>query len=513
MSDKPAELLDRFIALYSGLERAYGQWIAKTGKARFIKTAVTIKQWNNHLSGVAGLGIVPIREDDTATWGALDIDIDDIDHHALAVTIDELKLPLIVCRSKSGGAHCYTFTKTPVKAAVLRKALAKYATQLGYGQSEIFPKQDTLGDGLGSWINLPYFASNGTNRYAVNKEGVLLTVEEFVAAAEVLKEENTLKAVQQDAKNTKGMPPCMQFFHTHGIPEGVRNEVLFNFAVFLKKSKPETWEDEFVKVNNTLTQQPLPNREIQALIKSIARKDYNYKCKVPLIANQCDRVTCLTLDFGLRDNSNYHEFIVGGITKVSTEPPFWLLEINGVEVRLSTAQLYNFPQVRIRCMEVFGGMVPPMKDEEWRQLLQQRMREDLKIQDAPKDAGEAGRIIQSLFEFTRLAGRSTKKEDIAHGIPVLDQARVQDPVTGDFMISDIAIFRSFDFVAFLQRKKVIAFLPNADLWAILRDAGCGHVKVRAGKRTIQAWYVPLTKEQVNEIRSATTVPEMKEHEL
>lgn len=505
--------VERFVNLFSGLDRAYGQWAPTTGKVRFIKNPVTPKQWENHVKGVMGLGIVPITEDDTCTWGALDIDVDDIDHGKLVKLVKNFNLPLIVCRSKSGGAHCHTFINTPVKAEVLRKALAKFAAKLGFGQCEVFPKQDTLGDGLGSWINLPYFAGNETNRYAVDDAGEPMSFEDFLVAAESLKESTTPKSLRAEAKDTKGMPPCLSYFMVNGIPEGARNEILFNFAAFLKKSSPDHWEEEFMRINSTLPVKPLPNREAQTLIKSVAKKDYNYKCKVPLIANQCDRINCLTLDFGIRDNSHYHEFIMGGITKITTDPPFWILDVNGTDVRLTTAQIFSFTSIRMRCMEVFGGMIPPMKDEEWRQLLQQKLSTVLAVQEAPKDAGETGRVMSGLMEFARMAGRSRKREDVAHGMPVLDNMEVIDPSTEEKRKSAVVLFRSSDFIAYLQRKKIIAFLPNADLWAVLRDAGCGHIKVRVGKRIIQAWYLPLTPEQVEDIKAATAMPEMKEHEL
>lgn len=506
-------LLARFIILYSGLTRAYGQWIIAANKARFVKTPITDKQWENHLKGIMGLGVVPITEDDTCQWGAIDIDVDTINHHELQKKIKEAGLPLIVCRSKSGGAHCYIFTKAPVKAAHLRKALAGYATLIGYGQSEIFPKQDTLGDGLGSWINLPYMGANETTRYAVDDAGEPMSFEDFIKTAEDLKEQTSIKQIQAEMRDTKAMPPCLRYFKLNGVPEGARNEILFNFAVFLKRSQPDTWEEEFIKLNATITKVPLPNKEVQALLKSIQKKTYNYKCQVPTIANQCDKITCMTLDYGVKDKSNYHEFIVGGITKVTTDPPFWIMDINGIDVRLSTMQLYNYSQLRMRCMEVLGGMIPPMKDEEWRQLVQLRMSTELQVSEAPRDAGDNGRILASLNEFIRMAARAKKKDEIVHGVPVLDMMRIQDKDTGEWSQTNVVLFRSTDFVNYLQRRKVIAFLPNHNLWAILRDVGCGHTKLRAGKRTVQAWYVPVSDEQVLDIKSSVTVPEFKEHEL
>ena len=38
-------------------------------------------------------------------WAAIDIDVNDIDHSRLEAKVNELGLPLIVCRSKSGGTE------------------------------------------------------------------------------------------------------------------------------------------------------------------------------------------------------------------------------------------------------------------------------------------------------------------------------------------------------------------------------------------------------------------------
>lgn len=55
-----------------------------------------------------------------------------------------MKLPLVVCRSKSGGAHCFLFAKEWVEAKDMQMALRHLSSALGYGESEIFPKQIKL---------------------------------------------------------------------------------------------------------------------------------------------------------------------------------------------------------------------------------------------------------------------------------------------------------------------------------------------------------------------------------
>ena len=62
------------------------------------------------------------------------------------------KLPLIVCRSKSGGAHVFLFTKENIPASLMQSKLKEMAIILGYEGSEIFPKQTEILSGTwGHW--------------------------------------------------------------------------------------------------------------------------------------------------------------------------------------------------------------------------------------------------------------------------------------------------------------------------------------------------------------------------
>ena len=82
--------------------------------------------------------------------------------------IKENNFPLIVCRSKSGGAHAFLFTKEFVPATVMRVKLKLIASAVGFSGAEIFPKQDYIrvdrGD-TGRFLNLPYHASQRTVRF------------------------------------------------------------------------------------------------------------------------------------------------------------------------------------------------------------------------------------------------------------------------------------------------------------------------------------------------------------
>ena len=64
------------------------------------------------------LGIIPINDDNKCKWGAIDIDTyDGFDHKKLIKKIVGKKIPLVVCKSKSGGAHVFLFVSEPVLAS------------------------------------------------------------------------------------------------------------------------------------------------------------------------------------------------------------------------------------------------------------------------------------------------------------------------------------------------------------------------------------------------------------
>ena len=136
--------MNRFKEIFIGLERAHGvTFVDKKGvdgeeikgKSFVKREPVTDNLWINHLQGVGpSLGIIPINEQNKCVWGCIDIDsYAGFDHQKLINKIKLLKLPLVVFRSKSGGAHVFCFTTVPVTAQLMRDKLLSVSDVLGYG--------------------------------------------------------------------------------------------------------------------------------------------------------------------------------------------------------------------------------------------------------------------------------------------------------------------------------------------------------------------------------------------
>lgn len=138
-------------------------------KCKTIDGAATLERWQAHIEGKAGLGIIPLRADDTIVWGAIDVDVYPTDPIALETKLRSLEVPLFVFQSKSGGAHLIAFFDQPIPADKARSYLERCAKKLGYDGCEIFPKQvkRTRPGEVGNWLNMPYFGGMEHGRYAI----------------------------------------------------------------------------------------------------------------------------------------------------------------------------------------------------------------------------------------------------------------------------------------------------------------------------------------------------------
>jgi len=163
-------IMTRFEEIFDGLKRAHGCTYIKTqpangekikGKSFVKRELVTSDHYLKHLQGIEPtLGIIPIRDDNKCIWGCIDIDsYAGFDHKKLLNKIKILKLPLVICRSKSGGAHIFLFSTKFIPAKIMRDKLLEIRAILGFANSEIFPKQIELKseEDTGNFLNLPYF--------------------------------------------------------------------------------------------------------------------------------------------------------------------------------------------------------------------------------------------------------------------------------------------------------------------------------------------------------------------
>ena len=426
-------LAEEFATRYAGLRQAYGTFTATNesredgkegGKNVTISKELSEKDilelWTNHLSGEQSIGLVPIDENKACVWGAIDVDEYQLDLKGLSKKLAKHELPLVVCRSKSGGAHIYLFIEEPVPASLLQRKLRQLAASIGYGQAEIFPKQTQLllerGD-RGSTLNMPYFGGENSTRYAYGLKGEALSPEEFLERVKDI----TLTAKQLEKLEASPLvgdiewldqaPPCIQHLVVQGFPKGTRNSGLFNVGVFLRKKYPDEWEKRLEQTNLDYMQPPLGAQEVLTIGKQLKRKDYFYRCNDQPIASHCNSPLCRTRKHGIGASGGTPLF--SNLTKQDSDPPIWFLDVEGGRLELETDDLLNQNRFQRKCMDALNKIPPKVKENVWRQIIQQLL-DSLTIVEVPKESSTEGHFLELLETFCTERPAREKDELLLH---------------------------------------------------------------------------------------------------
>jgi hypothetical protein len=485
------ELAARFMALFDGAPESYGLYEVtgektdkgkKVGKAVTKKGTVTIDMWESHLDGTTGLGIVPIKQN-TCKFGAIDVDVyDGIDHKSLAVMVQKHKLPLVVCRSKSGGAHLFCFAKEEVSAKLMQKKLSEMASFLGHASVEVFPKQTELlldrGD-QGSWINIPYQNKMRGMRYAVKADGDAMYPEEFLDYAEKMKvSAEDLEAYEQkdDSADFAEGPPCLQtLVQIGGFPEGTRNNGLFNVAVYLRKAHPSDWEEMLEVYNQKFFDPPLKSIEIVGIIKSAKKKDYAYTCGKTPIGPHCNSAVCRTRKFGVAGTgSNFPS--LGILSKLDVKPPIWFWEVDGHRIELTTAELQDAASFQRKCMDVLNVMPSIPTKISWNKIVADSL-EKVVVIECSDDASAEGQFWEHVQKFCTGKARAQAKDEMLLGKPYHDEELGR------------VFFRLQDLEIYLDQKRFREFKTNK-IASLLKDGGATHHYEKLRGRGTNYWSLP-----------------------
>lgn len=504
------ELARSFMELFAGLERAHGLYTLpnvlardvegkQKGKAQTKSSPVTLELWKRHLKGDVGLGIVPIRDDNTCGWGAIDIDsYDGFDLGAFEEKINKLALPLVLCRSKSGGAHCLLFTTEPVRARLIREKLAAFAAALGYPSAEVFPKQDRLHSeaDIGNWINMPYHLAAATVRYAI-RDGKPLSAEEFLAYAESRKispaDLKAFKVGLSGESDFSDAPPCLQYLTSTGFPKGSMNRALFNMGVYARLKYGDDWRDKVSDYNQRFMG-PGTYQEVQAIIRSLTRKNYTYQCKEAPIAQVCAREECYTRKYGLarpQDSGKCGPCVLDEVDRPivchmpvpgSNDEPYWTMRVGGQVLDVTIAMVMDQRGFLREWLKRFQRLALPVKDPVWAAKVNE-LFEEAEVVELPPDAGPEGQLMQHLEQFcTRSVARA--QEELILGKTWTCE-------------HGITWFRSKDFMRYLDQQHFREF-KEKQIWAIFARREAKHQNYMVKGKCVATWGFPAFAEQTED---------------
>jgi len=492
---------ERLLAAFVGAKSAHGTTtvgrIGRNGKAEsksmIIRSPLTLELVQSHIDGQQGVGAIPINEENVCKFAALDIDVYDLNHNELQAKIQKLKLPLMHCRSKSGGAHLYLFLKDWVPAANIRDYLTEMSIALGFSGCEIFPKQDTIiaerGD-VGNFINMPYFNAEMPQRYAFNAKCEALELDEFLDAVEEIRvTESELEGLRFSGKRkyfTDG-PPCLEHLFADGPIDTPRNTCMYQCGIYAKLSEPDNWKSKLEEFNRTLCTEPLPSHEVINLGKSLDKKDWAYKCKEEPFKSYCDPTLCASRKHGI-GNESPDMPSVGGLTIMLSEPRVYFMDVDGSRIQISTEQLQNQVLWQRACMEQMNIMPPTVKPQKWQQMINQLMQ-DATVLEVPEEATVKGQFKEHLKSYCTSHIRAMAPEEMEMNKPWTD-----DGVTK---------FKLEGLIEYLHHRR-FKVDNRGHLIQMIRDMGGDNTKVNIhksdGRRTtLRCWQIPAFEQEEIEL--------------
>lgn len=509
------ELAIQFHKLFAGHENGHGEYritgskgSKQIGKANTTREPATVELWEQHLKGEMGLGVVPILQSNNCHWGAIDVDVYD------GLNLEELSLklpkPLVLCRSKSGGAHIYMFVDPAAPAKLMRKKLMVVATAIGKPSSEIFPKQESVGpNDIGNWINMPYFGGDKTTRYCI-KGGVALSPTEFLEyARDSVMNLPDLSGFTMDSigefdedPEFADAPPCIKYYVVNGFPAGSRNNALFSLGVFARKKFPTGWEDKIFAYNQRFMS-PGTYSEVAAIIRSLNRRTYVYKCKDQPLCAKCDKDLCAQSPYGVQlaqsDEKAQRPNILDDVNppvicyapqQGSTDEPYWVFRLGELEFNVTVDMAKSQNIFAREYLKQFHKVLLPIQDRRWVTRMNELL-ESAEVRELAPDAGPEGQMWFHLEEFCTSKAKARARDEIVLGRPWADNGRI--------------FFRSSDFMKYLDQQRFRKFTEN-ELWAILKRGGALHHRFNIKGKHVGCWSVSTFEEQTEPF-AETPLPE------
>ena len=480
MGEGVSGLLAEYKSLFSGNTSFHGVHQYRKAKQKGSKAEgiswtadgpLTERQYKQHLDGIRGLGVSPLREDSTCAFGAIDVDVYDNDAYCFTVvrTLYKWSLPVLPFRSKSGGLHLYLFfegdattSKLPTGTEIIR-LLTRICQLLSIKEKEIFPKQAVHQAGKqGNWINLPYFNGDNSQQYLISKDNEKVSFEDAIQT--ILNKRASMVKVLNDleALPFSDGPPCLQTITLNGGPdEGQgRNVYLFNSAIYLKEKDHSTFDHMLDDINDGMNN-PVDAPELTLIKKSVIKKEYNYACTTSPLCDHCEKDQCSTKKYGVGQNNGLFMGVdAGQLTIIRGQGTSYEWEI----IKDNDTALIRFDSPRdLMSQELFMSAVlaelnfkvSRVKIEKWDKILNSALEGALeRIESLEDDNTLHGRVTKGVLAFLT-KHISTNKLDLTRGLAYLDKP------------NGVLMFRQDDLWIYLTETSKMKLLRNADLQYVL----------------------------------------------
>lgn len=460
-----------FADLFSGNNNAHG--VTEVGEivdgkaksnSRLVYEPLNPAVIQRHLDGFTSIGVAPIRDDGTCSFGAIDIDDYKYDLNDVIAAIEDFNMPLCPCYSKSKKLHIYIFFSDPTPADEVQDILSWYARAFACDKKvEIFPKQSKAHSSqkFYSWINLPYFDANNeeNHRKMVTRQG-LLTMSDALDKMQ----EKRLSAKDHrkwiDEFEYRDAPPCiLSGLLLRDIGPGQRNNWLFSCGVYFRlKDENCDLKTLLTEVNHSL-HEPISDAELNAtVIKGFNRKSYFYMCAA---LDRCDKASCRQQEYGIESKASTG-LDYGDLTQFMTDPPYYEWIVNGQKLTFWNEQeILTQGKFRALCLRQLHLVPRRVPDDRWSKILT-RACENITVVQPAVEAGDFS-SGSTFFDLTCAFFNTKRKAD---NITQLAMGRVYvDDIEKEY------VFTAKSFIDFLVHKNDFTQYKPVEMRVRLQQLG------------------------------------------
>lgn len=482
------DIIHKYMLFFSGNVSAYGVFKEEKeengkikGRAYTETKLLTEQNYIDHLEGKTGLGVIPIKENNTVSFSVIDVDDKNNYDHIINI-IYTYGLPLIPFRSKSGGLHIYVFYKEGVKAKDSVALLQIFRSIfLLRKETEIFPKQITLSDTVGNWINLPYFNCENTNRFMYGKNKSVEDIDSALCHIENNITDISSLKLSLDNLPLNDAPPCLQGIY---LKRSVahRNLYLFSLGKYYKTKFGDDFETHLTTANNELDK-PIDIEELtNTIIKSHKKRDYAYKCNDDPIVALCDKELCKKREFGV--GSDYiSELSFEDFIQYVSDPPFYEWRINGKSFKFfDESSIINQHKFRELCFRELHILPNKLKDSAWAKIINNALKNIIvKEIDSSDDISPGFLFREYLVEFLTKRAMAINKEQI-----LIDRVYFDNKL-------DSYIFKAKNLLVFLIHQKMFRAYGQTEIQDKLKNMGGypSRYYINDNNKNIRVWIMPF----------------------
>jgi len=483
--------LNDFQTIFSGNQNAYGEHTYpnketknKEGINITETKSINSSNYKKHLEGEKGLGIIPIRKNNTCSFAVLDVDVYEKEVLLYIDTVYKNKIPLLPFRSKSGGLHLYLFLNKPFKVSVVKSYMEEFRLLLGLNnKTEIFPKQEKLLEGqVGNWINLPYYNAENTRQFLYDKkEEPILFEEAILIIKKSLQSENSLTEFFENL-DLFDAPPCLQSIYYSGVTN-FRNEYLFSLSCYYKAKFGDDFEFKISEANNHLQHPINVERLIKTIISSHKKKDYAYKCNNEPLSTFCNKHICSQRKFGI-GSGEISELTYGQFFKYTTDPPYYEWIINDSSLKFyNELEIINQDKFRQLCFRKLNLLPNRLKIMNWTKILNTALKNiQIKNIQSDEDISPGALFKEYLYEFLEKRAMAQNRSQI-----LVDRVFKDDKL-------EAYIFKPKNLLIFLINQKQFRYYGLTEIQDKLKQLKAGPLRyyVDNSVSNLRVWTLPYS---------------------